>query len=369
MLQHNHDFKCDSDELYEYAIRVGSLDVAKWLHAEKGMLCPEIDSVIGTTRMGHLETIKWIFAEFKCQIDWKAVIKKSYEFWHSHKVIYYLEDEANVTLEPKIALYRLAAKGDLKGLQTALSGSPDSFPWQTVADGAARGAHADIVQWIHKSGKILPRSRAVEDACEMGNFSVLKKVYEIDRTQIVSGYERGKVSVLNCILYAAMHNMSEEIKWILNSPLKDKLPSVSDMYSIGIAVPDEAYLRVLEQIAKAKAEAEANDRAVVDQVIMLNAAERGHVKVFQWLHKQRLAVTAEVAMWAARLHKVEILKAIHAIDDKSLVCTVEIANAAATSSGVWNLDVLDWMWKTCKKLPTELRDKDVKKWVEERKQS
>jgi hypothetical protein len=136
MFQHNPDFKYDSNKLYDTAIMYGSLDVAKWPHGEEGMQCPEKCAVTAATQRGHLEVIEWIFAEFINQIDWKAVIEESYNYWRSHKVIDYLEDEVNVTLEPKVALYRLAAKGDLTGLQTVLSKSPDNFLWQDVADGA-----------------------------------------------------------------------------------------------------------------------------------------------------------------------------------------------------------------------------------------
>jgi hypothetical protein len=121
MFQHNPDFKVYYRELYNFAIRKGSIDVAKWLHDKKEMQCPSEDSVVSAIREGHLEVIKWIVAELKCPIDWKAVIEESYRAWRSHKVIDYLEDEANVTLEPETALYRLAAKGDLTGLQTVLS--------------------------------------------------------------------------------------------------------------------------------------------------------------------------------------------------------------------------------------------------------
>jgi hypothetical protein len=135
-----------------------------------------------------------------------------------------------------------------------------------------------------------------------------------------------------------------------------------DMYPYAIDVPDEAYLRAFKQIAETKGAVE------FDQGMMLRAASRGHVKGFQWLHGQGLAVTAEAAMWAAGSNKVEILKAIHAIDSL-LVCTVEIANKGANSlHDLWKYDVLDWMWKTCKILPDDLSSSNVKEWVEERKQ-
>jgi hypothetical protein len=158
-----------------------------------------------------------------------------------------------------------------------------------------------------------------------------------------------------------MHKNSETMGWILNNPLKDKLLNASDMYFYNSNVPEEAYIRAFEMIAK------ANGCAVVDQEMMLRAADQGHVKVFQWLHEQGVTITEEVAMEAANQCKVEILKAIHAINP-SLVCTVEIANAAANGHGVWKFNVLDWMHKTCKILPTNLDDKDVKEWVEERQQ-
>jgi hypothetical protein len=362
MLQHNPDYKYKYDWIYNSAIRKGSIDVAKWLHDERGMQRLFKDSVIAATQKGHLETIKWIVTELKCPIDWENVIEHAYKFWRSHKVIEYLEGKVNITLKPEIALYRLAVKGDSQGLQTALSKLTGDFPWQDVADGAARGGHADIVQWVHdKSNSVLPSSNAVECACEMSNFSVLKKVYGIDSTRVVSGYGRGKVNVLKCFLYAAMHNKSEEMEWISNNPLKDELSIASDMYPYGSDVPDEAYLRALKQIAETKG------RAVVDQGMMQVAARRGHVRVFQWLHEQGRPVTAEAAMWAAGSNKVKILKAIHAIDPL-LVCTVEIANAAVGSSKVWKYNVLDWMHKTCKILPDDLRSNDVKEWVEERQQ-
>jgi hypothetical protein len=362
MFQHNPDFEDEFDELYYSSIKAGSLDVAKWLHDEKGMQRLSEDSVIGATQKGHLDTIEWIVDEFKNQINWKSVIKESYSYWRSHKVIDYIESKVNVTLEPEIALYRLAVKGDLTGLQTALSKSPGDFPWQSVADGAARGGHAEIVQWVHdNSSSVHPTSDAVENACQMGNFSVLKMVYKIDSSQVVSGYERGKVNVLRCFLYAAMHNKSEEMEWILNNPLKDKLPSASDMYSYGIDVLEEVYLRAFKQIAETKG------RAVFDQEMMLDAAIRGHVKVFQWLHEQGLAITAEVANLAAQWSKVEILKAIHTTNS-SLVCTVEIANAAVMFPNMWKFNVLDWMHKTCEILPTDLSFIEVEEWVEERSQ-
>jgi hypothetical protein len=133
------------------------------------------------------------------------------------------------------------------------------------------------------------------------------------------------------------------------------------MYPYAIDVPDEVYLRAFKTIA------ETNGRAVVDQGMMLLAVQFGHVKVFQWLREQGLAITAEVAMEAARLHKIEILKVIHTINS-SLVCTVGIANKVVGFYDLWNLDVLDWMWKTCKILPTDLKYNDVKEWVEERQQ-
>jgi hypothetical protein len=263
-------------------------------------------------------------------------------------------------LEPKVALYRLAAKGDLTGLQTALSKPTGDFSWQYVADGAARGGHAEIVQWIHeKSPEILPENNAVQDACQMGDFSVLTKVYEIGNAQV--GYEYDNISAAKCFFYAAMHKNSEEMEWILNNPLKEKLLNASDMYSYGSDVPEETCLRTFETIAM------ANDRVVFDENAMLLAARFGHVKVFQWLHEQGLAITEEVATWAVIYGKVEILKAIHAINS-SLVCTVDIANAAASCYGMWKFNVLDWMHKTCKILPTDLADKDVKEWVEERQQ-
>jgi hypothetical protein len=362
MFEHNPDRKYDYDWLYNNAIRTSSHDVAKWLHDKKGMQCPDEYSVITATREGHLETIKWIVAEFINQIDWKSVIAWSYYGWRSRKVIDYIESKVNVTLGPEIALYRLAAKGDLKGLEAALSKSTGNFPWQTVANGAARGGHAAIVQWVYeKSPEILPEKDAVQDACKMGDFSALTKVYEIDSTRIVPGYERGKINAARCFFYAAMHKNSEAMGWILNNPLKDELSSASDMYPYGSDVPEEACLRAFKKIAK------ANNRVVVDEKMMLHAAEFGHVKVFQWLREQGLAITAEVAMKAADRCKVEILKAIHAINPL-LVCTVHVANAAARGRNMWKFNVLDWMHKTCKILPTDLRNKDVKKWVEERRQ-
>jgi hypothetical protein len=179
------------------------------------------------------------------------VIAWSYSSWRSHKFIDYLEDEANVTLEPEIALYRLAAKGDLAGLQSALSESPDNFLWQTVADGAARGGHAEIVQWVYeKSPEILPENHAVQDACKMGNFFFLNKVYEIDSTRVVPEYENGRINTARCFFYAAMHKNSEAMGWILNNPLKDKLLNASDMYPYDSDVPEEACLRALKQIAE-----------------------------------------------------------------------------------------------------------------------
>jgi hypothetical protein len=363
MFEHNPDFEYYSIDLYNSAIITGGLDVAKWLHDEKGMQCPNHDQVIRATQKGYLDTIKWIVAELKCPINWKTVIERFYNYWRSHKVIDYIESKVNVTLEPKVALYRLAAKGDLTGLQTELSESTGDFPWQEVANGAARGDHADIVQWVYeKSPEILPSCYAVEDACQMGNFSSLKKVYEIDSTRVVSGDECGKVNVLKCFLCTAMHNKSEEMEWILNNPIKDKLPSANAMYSSDIYVPEEAYLRAFKTIAQTKG------RAVGNQEVMLDAARRGQVRVFQWLYEQRLAITAEAAMCAADWKKVEILKAIHAINP-SLVCTVEIANKAVGGwDSTWKFNVLDWMHKTCKILPTNLDDKDVKEWVEERQQ-
>jgi hypothetical protein len=362
MLQHNPDSQYDYDGLYRCAIRTSSHDVAKWLHDKKGMQCPDEYSVITATREGHLDVIKWIVAELKCPIDWKSVIAWSYRGWRSHKVIEYIESKVNVTLEPEIALYRLAAKGDLTGLQTALSKPTDDVSWQEVADGAARGGHADIVQWVYeKSSEILPENDAVEDACKMGDFSVLTKVYEIDSTRVVPVYKHDKIDALKCFSYAAMHKNSEAMGWILNNPLKEKLPNMSDVYFYDSDVPEETCLRTFETIAM------ANDRVVFDENAMLLAAGRGYVKVFQWLREQGLAITAEVVTWAANQCNVEILKAIHAIDP-SLVCTVEIANAAVMFSNMWKFNVLDWMHKTCKIFPDDLRSNDVKQWVEERQQ-
>jgi hypothetical protein len=362
MFRHNPDFKYEYNRLYYYAISSGSLDVMNWLHYMSGVQRPPLWLVREATRKGHLDTIEWIVDEFRDQINWKAVIEESYDSWRSHKVIDYLENEAKVTLKPEIALYRLAAKGDLTGLQTALSKPTGDFPWQEVANGAARGGHAEIVQWVHKeSPRILPENNAVEDAYKMGDFSVLKKVYEIDSTRVASGYKDGKIDARECFFYAAMHKNSEAMGWILNNPLKDKLLNASDIYPFDSDVPEEACLRALKQIAETKG------RVVVDEKMMPRAARRGHVKVFQWLREQGLAITAEVARVAVIYLKVEILKAIHAIDP-SLVCTVKIANEAANSHVVWKFNALDWMHKTCKILPTDLDDKDVKEWVEERQQ-
>jgi hypothetical protein len=362
MFQHNPDFKYDYYRLYRCVIDAGSLDVAKWLHDTNRVQCPDKDSTETATREGHLEVIKWIVAEFRDQIDWKSVIEETYSSWCSHKVVEYIESKVNVTLEPEIALYRLAAKGDLTGLQTALSELPDNFPWQYVANGAARGGHADIVQWVDKeSPKILPESDAIEDACNMGDFSVLTKVYEIVSTRVVPEYEYGKIDAMKCFLYAAMHKNSEAMGWILNNPLNDKLLNAKDMYFYNSNVPEEAYIRAFEMIAK------ANGCAVVDQEMMLHAARLGHVKVFQWLREQGLAITTRVTMGAAFRCKVEILKATHAIDPL-LVCTVDVANAAVKFIEIWKFNVLDWMHKTCKILPTDLSNKKVKEWVEERQQ-
>jgi hypothetical protein len=195
----------------------------------------------------------------------------------------------------------------------------------------------------------------------MGDFSVLKKVYEIDSTRVVPEYEYDKIDAMECFLYAIMHKNSEAMGWILNNPLKDKLLNASDMYFYNSNVPEEAHIRAFEMIAK------ANGCAVVDEKMMLHAADQGHVKVFQWLHKKGLAVTAEVVSNAAKWTKVEILKAIHAIDP-SLVCTVEIANAAVMFPNMWKFNVLDWMHKTCEILPTDLSFIEVEEWVEERSQ-
>jgi hypothetical protein len=232
--------------------------------------------------------------------------------------------------------------------------------WQEVADGAARGGRAAIVQWVHeKSPEILPSCYAVEHACNMGNFSVLTMVYEINSTRV--GYNYGQIDAQKCFFYAAMHKNSEAMEWILNNPLKDKLPNMSDIYLHGSDVPEEACLRALKQIA------EANNRVVFTRKMMLLAVELGHVKVFQWLHEQGLAIPAEVVSNATYQCKVEILKAIHAIDPL-LVCTVGVANIPARGRNMWKFNVLDWMDKTCKILPTDLYYDDVKEWVEERQQ-
>jgi hypothetical protein len=158
-----------------------------------------------------------------------------------------------------------------------------------------------------------------------------------------------------------MHKNSEAMGWILNNPLKEKLLNASDMYSYGRYMPEETCLGAFKQIA------EANNCVLLSQWMMMHAAELGHVKVFQWLHEQELDINADFVKLVAQQSKVEILKAIHAMNP-SLVCTVEIANAAANSHSLWKYDVLDWMHKTCKILPTNLDDKKVKKWVEERQQ-
>jgi hypothetical protein len=178
------------------------------------------------TKSGHLENFQWVFTEFKDQINWNEVIEYSCRDWHSHKVIDYLESNVSVTLAPETVLYRLAAKGDLAGLQAASSKSPDNFPWQDVADGAARGGHADIVQRVYEQSVALPKSSAVEAACEMGDFSVLRCVYELDSTRIAPGSSENDSNALRCILCAAMHNKPEEMEWIWCNPLENALPSV-----------------------------------------------------------------------------------------------------------------------------------------------
>jgi hypothetical protein len=74
MFQGNPDFEYSHDDLCNLAIGNGSLDVLKWLHAKKKMQCPKEWDVGDAARSGNLETIQWVFTEFKDQIDWEDVI-------------------------------------------------------------------------------------------------------------------------------------------------------------------------------------------------------------------------------------------------------------------------------------------------------
>jgi hypothetical protein len=359
MLQHNPDYKYKYHGLYKNAIKNGSLDVLKQLHRMKKVDGLDWSNVSFAISFGQLETTKWIAKASEKEIDWNSAVLEAYKDRRSYKVIEYLREKVGITLPIEARLCLLVAEDNFEELQAEYKPNlTTNFPWNAVINAAVQDGRTGILDWAYNISKIFPQSDIVEKACELGNDSALRWVFETNRARIVPTCQEGCIGAFKCFVYAVMHEKEENMKWIVENPLKNALPSIHDAYLEVHDVPEEAHLKALKWIAE-------KGTTKVDSSMMIEAATEGHVQIFLWLYRQGLPITKYVVETAAEYGRVGILKAVSKIDS-SLVHTMEIANLAAVDWGfrMRAFDVLYWMWKMFKILPNKLEDDDVKEWVE-----
>lgn len=324
----------DSEPVYDaldIALRLGRLDVAKWLHQNYSNLhvidiacrfhprnsrqwCPSC-----TWKQVDLQIVRWAFCEF----DWK-------------------DDEEAQTLYAKRLARTAAATGNLDVLRFLFEISLNLELEPDCVDEAASNGHVSVVCWLHENNQLCT-FKAMDGAAENGHLEIVQWLHE-NRTEgctteamdkaAANGYLdvvqwlhafRSEGSSTDAMDYSAKYGHLNVVRWLHENRQEGCTSQAMDFAAT------YGHLQVVEFLHENRNEG-CTTRA------MDYAANEGHVEVVKWLHESRAEGCTTSAMdLAAQYGHLDVLNFLH--QNRNEGCSI-YAQVRAMENG--RLDIFKW---------------------------